>query len=101
LAAPARTRKGKLQSVPKLAERLASVFGLHPTEILTGSRRRAVAHARAALSTIAVRYLGLPASRVAGVLGVTSMAVSRGADIGERYLRERKLDPELLAKLSR
>lgn len=101
LESRARRPKGELQTVPKLAERLAGEFGLQRTEVLTGSRRRAVAHARAALSTIAVRYLGLPASRVAGVLGVTGMAVTRGADRGERYLRERKLDPELIAKMAR
>lgn len=101
LASRARSPKGRMQSIPNLAESLASAFGLHPTEILTGSRRRTAAHARAALSTVAVRYLGLPASRVAGVLGVTGMAVTRGADRGERYLRERKLDPEWLARMAR
>ncbi|MBI4737226.1 MAG: hypothetical protein HY766_14410, partial [candidate division NC10 bacterium] len=86
------------QTLPSLIERMARTFGVRETEILGGSRRRPVARARAAMSAIAVRSLGLPATRVAQALGVTAMAVLRGVDRGLGYLRERRLDPERLAK---
>ena len=84
------------RALPILMERLAGVFDVPAAEIRSGSRRRLAARARAAVGAIAVRYLGLPASRVAGGLGVTGMAVLRGVDRGLESLRHYRLDPERL-----
>lgn len=85
-------------TLPSVIERMARAFGVRETEIIGGSRRRPVAHARAAVSAVAVRSLGLPATRVAQALGVTVMAVLRGVDRGLGHLGERRLDPERLSK---
>jgi hypothetical protein len=86
------------RSLPVLVERLAGVFGVRAAEILNGSRRRSVTQARAAVGAIGVKYLGLPVTRVATVVGVTGMAVLRGIDRGLLCLSQRDLDPERLAK---
>lgn len=84
--------------LPTLITRMATVFGVGAAEIIHGSRRRPVAHARAAVSAVAVTGLGLAASRVAEALGMTGMVVLRGVDRGLQYLRESHLDPHQLAK---
>ena len=85
-------------AVPVLVDSLASVLGVRAAEIQSGSRRRPASRARAAVGAIAVEHLGLPATRVAKVLGVTGMAILRGIERGLNYLRERHLDAQQLAK---
>jgi hypothetical protein len=89
---------GAARHLPALVARLAPAFGVTPAEITSGSRRRAVAHARAALSAVAVTGLGVPAAQVARALGVTPMAVLRGVARGPAYLRARGLEPDRLAR---
>jgi hypothetical protein len=50
------------------------------------------------VGAIAVEHLGLPATRVAKLLGVTGMAVLRGVERGFKHLRERHLDAQQLAR---
>ena len=52
----------------------------------------------AALSAVAVTGLGVRATHLATVLGVTPMAILRGIDPGHDYLRARHLDPDRLAR---
>ncbi len=60
---------------------------------LGGSRRRAVAHARAAASALAMAHLGLPAAVVARTLSVTPAVVLRGVQRGPDLFAARRLDP--------
>ncbi len=97
-AAPLPGRAAAWRALPGLLNRVATTFGVNPQELRTGSRLRPVAHARAAVGALAVRYLGLPTSSVAAALGVTSMAVFRGMGRGLAALRAHRLDPDCLAK---
>ena len=54
------------------------------------SRRRSVAHARAAVSHLAVAHLGPPAAVVARAVGVTPAAVRRGVLPGRGLLAARR-----------
>lgn len=95
---PLPARAAAWRAFPDLVIRLAAAFGVNPQELRAGSRLRSVAQARAAVSAVAVRYLGLPASGVAAALGVTSMAIFRGIDRGLVALRARQIDPERFVK---
>ena len=86
------------RALPRLLARIAQAFGVSATELARGSRRRAVAQARAAVSAAAVTGLGLPAVRVAAAVGVSNVAVLKGVARGEEGLRQRGLDPHRLAK---
>ena len=86
------------RALPHLVARVAAAFGVSAAELTAGSRRRPVAHARAAASLVAVTGLGLPAAGVARALGVTSMAVLRGLTRGKAHLRARGLDLDGLAR---
>ena len=90
---PAWSRAQALETLPELLKRCAGVWGVEPGEVSGGSRRRAVAHARAAASALAVSYLGLSAAAVARFLGVTPAVVLRSVERGLRLLAERRLDP--------
>jgi REP element-mobilizing transposase RayT len=63
--------------LPALIAGSAAALKVSPQEIAAGSRRRRVAHARAVVSWVAVRRLGLPAAVVARALGVTPAVVRR------------------------
>jgi hypothetical protein len=95
--APGDSRKAA-QALPRLLPRLAPLFGVTEAELTQGSRRRPVAAARAAVGTVAVTGLGLPARRVGGALGVTGMAILRGLARGRDQLRRHGLDSERLAR---
>lgn len=85
--------KGR-KALPLVIERVANAFGVRASEITQGNRRRPVAHARAAISALAVRSLGLPAAHVAPAIGVTLMAVLRGVERGAEYIRQHRLDSD-------
>jgi hypothetical protein len=59
-------------------------FGLQIAEITTNTRRRVVVRARALVSYAAVRKAGLPARRVAPLLGVSPRTVLDGIALAER-----------------
>ena len=67
-------------------------------ELTAGHRRRIVAQARAAVGTVGVRGLHLPATRVARALGVSPMAILRGLSRGEAALREHGLELQRVAR---
>jgi hypothetical protein len=86
------------RDLPILVAQLAAAYGVHPDEIRGGSRRRPVSRARAAIATVAVTRLGLPAARVASLLGVGSVAIIQGIARGLQALHAHRLDPDRLAK---
>jgi hypothetical protein len=65
-------------------------------EIMAGSRRRPVAHARAVVSWVALQRLGLPATVVARALGVTPAVVRRTLERGSDLLAAHGVSPETL-----
>ena len=83
---------------PILVAQLAAAYGVHPDEIRGGSRRRPVSRARAAIAAVAVTRLGLPAARVASLLGVGSVAIIQGIARGLQELRGHGLYRDRLAK---
>jgi hypothetical protein len=97
-AAPIPQPARALRALPGLIARLAGVFGVSPAEMTNGSRRRPVAQARAAVSSVAVTGLALPGARVARALGVTPMAIWRGVARGPAALRAHGLDLHRLAR---
>jgi len=66
--------------------------------LLGRTGRRPVVAARAAIGVVAVSGLGLPVTRVAGVLGVTPMPLLRGFQRGSMLLHACTLDGEELAR---
>jgi REP element-mobilizing transposase RayT len=87
---PARTQA--LQSLPALLDRCATTFGVARAELISGSRRRVVAHSRAVASCLAVRELGLPIAVVAREVGLSATAVRRSVVLGEALLAQRGLN---------
>ena len=78
-------------TLPVLLGRCATAWGVSLAELLGGSRRRPVAHARAVASWLAVRELGLAIGEVAGALGVSRSAVRVGVARGEGLMAARRL----------
>ena len=78
---PAPLRLPRLESE---IERVSREFGVDPSEVTGGSRRREVCRARAAIAHLAFHVHRLPAAEVALRLGVTHAAVLRGAERGRR-----------------
>lgn len=77
---------------------LTSVLAVTEPELTSGSRRRPVVAARAAMGAVAVHGLGLPVTRVAAALGVTAMPFLRGLPRGQKLLQDRGLSLETLAR---
>jgi REP element-mobilizing transposase RayT len=78
-------------ALPGLIARCACSWGVTPTELAAGSRRRMVARARAVASYLAVRELGLPLTDIARHVGVTPAAVHLGLQRGAALLATRGL----------
>ncbi len=76
-------------ALPILIAVCAEAWDATPEDLKQGSRRRAVALARAAVSTLAVGRLGLPAAAVARALGVTPAVARRGVNRGPEVLAKR------------
>ena len=75
---------------------VATLFDLQIAEITTNTRRRAVVRARALASYAAVRNAGLPARRVAPLLGISPRTVLQGVVIAQRRFPPSALaDPQL------
>jgi hypothetical protein len=77
--------------VPELADEIARIsreFGVDPKEVASGSRRREVSRARAAIAHLARDRYELGLSEVARHLGVTPNALVRGSRRG-RLLAEK------------
>jgi len=70
--------------VPDTVQRVAAYLGVEAREISTNSRRRVVVRARALVCYLTVRLAGLPARRVAPLLGVSARTVLDGVSLAER-----------------
>jgi putative transposase len=82
--------------VRDVVAQVAAQFGLQIAEITTNTRRRVVVRARALVSYAAVRNAGLPARRVAPLLGVSPRTVLDGIALAERRFPANALaHPEL------
>ncbi len=74
----------------------ADTCGLAPAELVSGGRPRHVARARALVSRVAVRDLGLPITVVAQHLGVSPTAVRAGVGRGDGLVTSYGLRPAQL-----
>ena len=75
---------------------VATRYDLRVAEITTNTRRRAVVRARALVCYAAVQRAGLPARRVAPLLGITPRAVLQAAALAARRCSPADLaDPQL------
>jgi hypothetical protein len=72
----------RLPQLESEIERVSREFGVDPSEVAGGSRRREVCRAQAAIAHLAFHVHRLPAAEVALRLGVTRAAVLRGAKRG-------------------
>lgn len=70
--------------VRDVLSQVAAQLGLQIGEITTNTRRRVVVRARALVSYAAVRTAGLPARRIAPLLGVSPRTVLDGVALAER-----------------
>ena len=94
-------RPRALAAIPLLLKRCAELWDVGLVELQQGSRRRRVAEARAAIASLAVVQLGLPAALVARELAVTPAVVRRGVERGPALLEDRHIDGEKLLRALR
>ncbi len=71
------------ETLPALLARCAAAWGLTPADLVSRSRRRAVAHARAVACLLAVREVGLAPPAVAHLLNISPTVVREGVLRGE------------------
>jgi REP element-mobilizing transposase RayT len=83
-------------ALPALIAAGAAAMKVSTREIMAGSRRRPVAHARAVVSWVALQQLGLPATAVARALGVTPAVVRRTLEQGSELLAAHGVPAEIL-----
>lgn len=83
------TRPRPSGAFPDLIRQCARAWGVSSAELVSGSRRRVVAHARAVASCVAVRELTLPIAAVAHALGISPSAVRMGLTKGDGLLAAR------------
>ena len=81
-----------------LIVRVSAIWGLSPAEVASRSRRKPAPAARAAVCTLAMTYLGLPAPVVARTLGFSPAAALAAATRGQAILAGRDVDPESLLR---
>jgi len=91
---PSLPRSRALAALPTLIRRAAATWGITSAELVSGSRRRSVAHARAAVSNLAVLRLGLPIALVARHLSIAHTTVRLGVLQGATLLARKGLTPE-------
>lgn len=93
---PSLPRSQALAALQTLIRRAAATWGITRAELISGGRRRPVAHARAAVSHLAVLQLGLPISLVARHLSVAHTTVRLGVVQGATFLARQGLTPAAL-----
>lgn len=91
-------RTKALTVFPKILVRCARAFGVAHAEIVSGSRRRVVAHARMVAGALAVQEIGLPIREVARRLGVSPTVVRENLWRAHELLAGRGLTPENLLR---
>lgn len=77
------------EKVSKIVARVANLMDLKEAEILGGGRRKALVEARAVVSYISAREMGLPAIRVARELNISQQTVLRGLEKGKKILGDK------------
>ncbi len=92
----AAARASARAAFPALLDQCAVVWGVTPAELVGGSRRRVVAHARAVASGLAVRELGVPIPEVARALGISSTVVRENLVRADALLAARRLTASAL-----
>jgi hypothetical protein len=90
----AHARAASRAALPEVCARCAKLWGVKPEELTGGGRRRAVAHARAVVSGVAVRELGLPIAEVAHMLGISPTGVRKGVARLDALLAVRRIRVE-------
>ena len=80
-------RAAALAALPQLVQRCATALGVTAAELQSGSRRRVVVRARAVVSLLVVRDLGLSFAYVARALGISSPAVHAALRRGEGVVK--------------
>ena len=98
---PAATPVDAADFVGDVLSQVAAQLGLQIAEITTNTRRRAVVRARALVSYAAVRTAGLPARRVAPLLGVSPRTVLDGVALAERRFHANTLAQPALYRTRR
>jgi REP element-mobilizing transposase RayT len=93
-------RSRALAALPTLIRRAAATWEITPAELISGGRRRPVAHARAVVSHLAVLRLGVPIALVARHLSVAHTTVRLGVVQGATLLARQGLTPEALLPMS-
>jgi len=73
-------------SLAELAQRVAAGLQIEPATLRIPSKERNIARAKAVISYLAVRKLGIKGLDVAAMLGYSSTAVSQAAKRGEKLL---------------
>ena len=89
-------RARAVATFPVLIKHCARRWRLTPEELAGGSRRESVAEARAVVSYLAVRELGLPIVVVAQDLCVSPTAVRMAVTRGEAIMAREGITPEEL-----
>ncbi len=84
--------------LPALLARCAAAWGLTPADLVSRSRRRAVAHARAVACLLAVREVGLAPPAVAHLLNISPTVVREGVLRGEDLAKSRGVNLARLVK---
>jgi chromosomal replication initiation ATPase DnaA len=75
---------GQRINIASLAQLACKKYNISPSELRSGSRRRAVTIARGSISWIAMRELGYSGADVARYLGVTNSCVTRFVASGQK-----------------
>ena len=78
--------------VPKLAQIVADMFELEPSQLLSSVRYRNVVHARSIFCYWAVRELGITATALANRIGLTQPAISISVKRGEQIVKAKRLE---------
>ncbi len=89
---PTASRDQRQADVDRLVAEIADRLRLGRSELIGGSRRRAVAAGRYVVGYVAVREWGYPAVEVARALNVSSQSILRAVERGPACLREMGLE---------
>ena len=71
--------------IEKIVEEECRKYGISPAELQSGSKRRRVSDARAAIGLRSREELGLPAAEIARHVGVNTSGITRAIERAERY----------------
>jgi chromosomal replication initiation ATPase DnaA len=91
-------RTKALTVFPKILVRCAQAFDVAHAEIVSGSRRRVVAHARMVAGALAVQEIGHPIREVARRLGISPTVVRENLRRAQELLTGRGLTAATLLR---